>query len=238
MPEDGRLPRAEPNSGSSAARSGRPRQLSDHAATHLRGLIISGALAPGETVRPEYVGELLGVSTTPAREALQLLRAEGFLILSPGRGFTVAPLTGDDIRDLFTAQSLLAGELAARAAVNAEPSGLSELEAVHHELIAAARRGDNSALETKNHEFHRHINRLAGSRKLQWALSVLTRYVPREFYATIPGWPEATVADHEAIVDELRARRPDAAREAMRQHIRNAGELLAEHFDRRTGGNG
>jgi len=210
-------------------------QLSDHAAAHVRALIMSGALRPGMSVRPEAVGEDLGISTTPAREALQLLRAEGFLELAPGRGFTVAPLTGDDIRDLFTTQALLAGELAARAAEAATESDVAELEALHHELIAAARRQDTEGLETKNHEFHRHINRLAGSRKLRWALGLVTRYVPRQFYASIPGWPAATVSDHEAILAGIRNGDPARARSAMHEHIVHAGELLAQNFDSRAG---
>lgn len=210
------------------------RQLSDHAASHVRALIMSGTLLPEMSVRPETVGEQLGISTTPAREALQLLRAEGFLELAPGRGFTVAPLTGNDVRDLFTTQALLAGELAARAAGEASASDLAELEALHHELIAAARRLDTQGLEAKNHEFHRHINRAAGSRKILWALSVVARYVPREFYASIPGWPEATVTDHGEILAGLRERDADRARRAMHQHVVHAGELLAQHFDSRA----
>lgn len=211
------------------------RQLADVAAEQMRALIISGGLQPGASVRPEYVGELLGISTTPAREALQRLRAEGFLDLAPGRGFTVAPLTGDDIRDLFTAQGLLAGELAARAAAHASEDSVAELEALHHELIAAAERANTAGLENKNHEFHRAINRMAASRKIQWGLSLFSRYVPREFYGSIPGWSAATVEDHGAILEALRAGDADSARRLMVEHISHAGELLATHFDARRG---
>lgn len=209
------------------------RQLSDAAAAHLRALIISGELAPGSGIRPDFVGELLGTSTTPAREALQLLRVEGFLELSPGRGFTVAPLVGDDIRDLFTAQSLLAGELAARAATRITAEQLSHLTELHSELIAAAQRGDTTGLETMNHEFHRLINDAGGSRKILWGLSLFTRYVPRQFYGTIDGWPAATADDHEEILHSLAERAPGRARETMAAHIIHAGELLAAHFDAR-----
>lgn len=210
------------------------RQLSDQAAEHLRAFIMSGALVPGQSVRPETVGAQLNISTTPAREALQLLRAEGFLDLTPGRGFTVAPLTGDDIRDLFTVQALLAGELAARAARAATDSDLAELEALHLELVAESRRGNTAGLEQKNHEFHRLINRLAGSRKVLWALSLVVRYVPREFYGSIPGWSAATTDDHGELLIALGERNPERARTAMQAHIVHAGELLAANFDSRT----
>lgn len=195
---------------------------------------MSGELSPGTPVRPETVGELLDISATPAREALQLLRAEGFLTLQPGKGFRVAPLNGNDIRDLFLTQSLVAGELAARAARQGTEEEIRELQALHHELIAAAARGDIVTLEAKNDAFHRQINMMAKSRKILWALSVSVRYVPRQFYGSIPGWPSATVNDHDAILLAIRDRDAERARAAMSEHIVHSGELLATHFDSRV----
>ena len=216
-------------------REARParQHLSAAAATHVRGLIMSGSLRPGQIVRPETVGEELGISATPAREALQALKVEGFLTSLPGRGFQVAPLTGQDIRDLFSAQALIAGELAARAASNATGADVRELDALHHELIAAAARGDEILLEEKNHRFHRQINLTASAPRIAWTLAILTRYVPHRFYAEIPGWPEATVADHSSVLEAIRSRDPAEARTAMQDHVIHAGALLADHFDAR-----
>lgn len=210
-------------------------QLSDKAATYVRGLIMSGQLRPGDGVRPETVGAALGISATPAREALQALRVEGFLMVLPRQGFQVASLTGQDIRDLFQAQALIAGELAARAADDASDEQIGELRALHHELIAAAARADHLQVEQKNHQFHRQINLMAAAPKIVWVLKLLTRYVPHHFYAEIPGWLEATVEDHGQLVDGICGRDPARARAAMQDHITHAGELLATHFDQRTG---
>ena len=209
-------------------------QLSEKATAHIRGLIMSGELRPGALVRPETVGEDLGISTTPAREALQALRVEGFLELVPRRGFVVGPLTGQDIRDLFQVQALIGGELAARAACKATIDDVAELEALHHELIAAAARNDHERLEEKNHAFHREINLLADSRKIVWLLGLVTRYVPRQFYSSISGWPRATMDDHAELLQGIKEKDPEATRVAMQHHIVHAGELLAAHFDARV----
>lgn len=208
--------------------------MSDQASAYVRGLIMSGELRPGTQVRPEMIGDALGISTTPAREALQSLRVEGFLDLWPRKGFQVAPLTGHDIRDIFCVQALIGGELASRAASRAGDSDLAELEALHYELIAAAARRDEALLEEKNHAFHRTINLLADSRKVVWVLGLVTRYVPRQFYAKIAGWPQATSNDHARVLESLKGRNPEAARTAMQEHIVHAGELLAAHFDKRV----
>lgn len=209
----------------------RPRlQLGDEAASYLRDQITSGVLAPGAHVRPEALAAELGISSTPAREALQGLRAEGFLALAPRRGFTVAQLTGDDIRDVYLAQAWVAGELASRAA-KADSSVIDEIEEIHRELTEVAERGDLVALQEQNHLFHRAINHASGAPKLAWLIQLLSHYAPSRFYATIQGWAQATIADHTGIVDALRAGDPDRAREEMRNHVLRAGELLALHVD-------
>jgi len=209
-------------------------QLSDEASGYVRGLIMSGELPPGTAVRAETIGAALGISATPAREALKALRVEGFLELIPRRGFQVAALTGQDVRDLFTVQALIAGELAARTARVATPDDLAELEALHHELIAASARANLDLLEEKNHAFHREINLIAGAPKMIWALGLMTRYVPRQFYSSIPGWPQATVDDHAQLLAGIRARDGQATRAAMQAHVEHAGELLAAHFEEST----
>jgi DNA-binding GntR family transcriptional regulator len=209
-------------------------QLSDGAAAYVRDLIMSGQLPPGQSVRPEVIGAALGISTTPAREGLQALRVEGFLQLLPRRGFIVAPLTGQDIRDLFTAHALIAGELAARASDLANDSDIAELDALQHELLAAAQRRDLMLLEEKNHAFHRQINRIADARKIAWVIGLVDRYVPRLFYSSIEGWPQATADDHSTILEAIRSHDHDAARSAMSRHIIHSGDLLATQFDKRT----
>lgn len=205
-------------------------RLSDEAATHVRELIISGNLKPGEFIRPEAIADELGVSTTPAREGLLTLQSEGFLHVEPRRGFIVSPLSSDDVSDTFVAQALLAGELAARAAVNITARDVKVLTQIQERLEAAAKRDDLDEVEQQNYEFHRLIYRIADAPKILWLLRASLRYAPRRFYPTIGGWPQATIHDHHAILEALRKSDADAAREATNSHIRNAGRLLAEHL--------
>lgn len=209
------------------------KQLSDEVASYLRERIVAGELAPGTSVRAEAVGELLSVSATPVREALHTLKVEGFLELIPRRGFIVASLRAKDIRDIFEAHALIAGELAARATANIRAEELKTIQQIHDEVLAAARDDDTDLLEQKNHEFHRFIYQLADSERLKWALNAFLRYVPRAFYAQIQGWPDTTIRDHTEIMEAMIEEDPEAARQTMGQHIRNSGEKLAEYFEKR-----
>jgi DNA-binding GntR family transcriptional regulator len=211
-------------------------QLGDVAAAYLRDQITSGNLVAGAPVRPETIADELGISTTPAREALQALRAEGFLDLAPRRGFTVAKLDGNDIRDMFLVQSMVAGELAARAATRATPETIAALDRIHAELIDAASRGDLTALEELNHQFHREINLAAEAPRLAQVIRLVSRFAPRRFYASIAGWPETTVSDHSTLLEAIRRGDADTARREMAEHVHHAGEQLAQHVDSRIAG--
>lgn len=206
-------------------------QLNDEAAAYVRELIMTGQLSPGEFIRIDRIARDLGVSTTPIREGLLALRGEGFVQLERRRGFVVAPLSADDIRDIFIAQSVLAGELAARASERLTDAQFRDLTLLQEALTVASATGEVARLEALNHQFHRTINHIAAAPKVAWLLSVGTRYVPRRFYATVTGWPEASTEDHAAILLALSQRDPRAARESMSSHVRHAGELLATHLE-------
>lgn len=208
-------------------------QLGDEAAAYLRDQITSGNLPAGAPVRPETIAEELGISTTPAREALQALRAEGFLDLAPRRGFTVARIDGNDVRDMFLVQSMVAGELAARAASNATPELVARMQQIHDDLISAAKRDDLAKLEELNHAFHREINLAADAPRLAWVIKLVARYAPSRFYASINGWPETTVHDHNGLLEAITKRDAEMARAEMVEHVRRAGEQLASHVDAR-----
>jgi DNA-binding GntR family transcriptional regulator len=207
------------------------RQLSDEVASYVRELIMSGHLQSGDFIRQERIAEELGLSATPVREGLLSLKGEGFVQLKPRRGFVVAPLSASDIRDLFTAQALLAGELVARAAARMDAVELRELNDLHKALRKAAAAGDGDQVESLNHDFHRRINLVADAPRLAWMLSISSKFAPRRFFATIPGWSKASAQDHAAIIKAITERDADAARAAMMRHMENAGELLAANFE-------
>jgi DNA-binding GntR family transcriptional regulator len=215
-----------------------PLRLSDVAADHIRELIVSGQLPAGQFIRPETVAEELGISATPVREGLLQLQTEGFVTIAPRRGWSVSALSQEDVSDIYEAQALLGGELAARAAVRCGEQTIVLLESLQSQLEAAAALRDYEDVERLNHQFHEAIYRAGGSRKLRWLLKPTLAYAPRKFFAAVEGWPEASAADHCAIIDHLRAGEPEKARDAMAQHIRKAGQLLSKHLAADVGARG
>ena len=81
--------------------------LADDAISKLQRLILLGDLAPGSAVRERDMAELLGISRTPLREAIQQLAVEGLIEYSATRRPFVADPTIDDIRQGMTVMASL-----------------------------------------------------------------------------------------------------------------------------------
>jgi DNA-binding GntR family transcriptional regulator len=206
-------------------------QLSEEVAVHIRDLIMAGTLRPGERLRLEDLAARLGVSITPVREALLTLRGEDMVELQPRRGYVVAPMSRQDIEDVFALQANLAGELAARASRRTNDEQLTELHEVQARLRVAVAEARLSELEQLEFGFHRLINRVTESRKLARFLHAATRYTPHRFYASDPAWRANMLSDHQALLEALAARDPEAARAAMARHFTDGAERLVKHLD-------
>lgn len=206
-------------------------QLSEEVAAALRGRIMSGELRPGARIRLEEVAAQLGVSITPVREALLTLRGEDMVELEPRKGYVVAPLSQQDILDVFQLQGDIAGELAARVAGRITEAQLAELVLADRALARATRARRVADIERAEYEFHRTVNRMAQARKLSWFLHTATRYTPARFYSADPAWRAGMRAAHEELLAAFAQSDPAAARAAMTRHFTDGADRLVKHLD-------
>lgn len=211
----------------------RRQQLPEEVAGYVRELIITGSVRPGEFMRMERIAEAVGVSNTPVREGLLLLRSEGLVELVPRRGFVVSPFSRRDVRDLFWAQAQLASELAARAARKVMPEQLAELEVIMTRYDTAVADGDQDRISELGYLFHRRINLAAGSHRLALLLSSFVRQLPNRFYATIESQVSTGGDDHALLLESLRRRDARKARTLMERHIMARGDYLIEILEQR-----
>lgn len=208
-------------------------QLPEEVAGYVRELIVTGAVRQGEFLRMERIAEAVGVSNTPVREGLLILRSEGLVELVPRRGFVVSSYSQQDVRDLFWTQAQVARELAARAATKITPEQLAELEVILAQYEAAVAKGDENQIGDLGHFFHRRINLAADSHRLALLLSSVVRQLPNRFYAAIETRVSTDGDDHELLMDALRCRDARKAKSLMERHIVARGEYLIEILEQR-----
>jgi|SRR5579862_9594408 len=205
-------------------------QLKDEAAAHIRELIVSGQVPPGQLIRLAPLAARVGASITPVREALLLLAQDGWVVQEPNRGFRVVPITRRDIADTYLVQAFVCGELTARAARAIDSERLSVLRELDAEINAHTD-DDPGFLERANYDLHNTIYAAADSDRLAWFVRAASRFVPRRFWGMIPGWLEHNRAGHAAVINALAEHDAEGARTAMNEHIVYAGELLLKHLD-------
>jgi DNA-binding GntR family transcriptional regulator len=206
-------------------------QLRDDAAAHIRELIISGQVAPGTLLRLAPLAKRIQASITPVREALLLLSQDGWLAQEPNRGFRVASLEREDVCDAYLVYSFAAGELARRAALTVGVDETAEMRRLDAEIQALGDGDDEHRVEELNYALHDVIWRASDSPRVLWLVNAASRFVPRRFWPTIPGWLEFNRTGHRPIIDALERGDADESGRLMSEHISRAGELLLSHLD-------
>jgi DNA-binding GntR family transcriptional regulator len=220
------------------------RSMREEVQQRLRDAILSVRFQPGQALSENEIVDMLHVSRTPVREAIQRLTNEGLIHVVPQVGTFVARMSLARIREaLFMREAI---ECAALARV---PPGLAgDDEKLLRRIVGDHRRAirdeDAAAIFAADDAFHRGLLELAG-------VPGVWRYVreAREMHRRVRALSHAqydsarrSVAQHVRVVAELAAGRNHSAIELLRDHIRmNAAfaESIArehpEYFDAEGG---
>lgn len=197
-------------------------------------MIVSGDLAAGARLNEVALADRLGVSRTPIREALSQLVAEAFALQIPRRGFFVATLSAEEIRQLYPMRQLLDPE-ALRLAGVPSSERLDRLSKLNGEIARATRAERVIALDDRWH-----LELVAGcpNRILLDQIRLFMRRTLRYELAYMSDNENVGVAtgEHEAILDWLRAGDLEAACEALRRNMSSATEPLLTWLASREAG--
>jgi DNA-binding GntR family transcriptional regulator len=184
----------------------------------LKRRAISFGLRPGEHLNEGEIARLLGVSRTPLREALNRLRADGFVNFSPNQGFFRKPLEAKEIFDLWEFRLHIETE-AARLAVE-RGSDEAVLEIVRYLDQGGEDRPERTVEElvALDEGFHERIMALTGNAEMLLVLRNLNariRYVRIDLQAR----RETKHAEHRQIIQALRERDQERCAALLYRHI-------------------
>jgi DNA-binding GntR family transcriptional regulator len=205
--------------------------LAEQAYDTLKRDIISCKLRPGQLVIEGDLAAQYGMSKTPIREALNLLRREGFVQTLPRRGTLVTPIDVQDVQHTFLLRMLLEPEAAALAAMRAtgqQLKALAELSDATDGGKSSKRPAPGDALRL-NRQFHIAIAEASGIPRLAEMVASLHEEVER-FYNTerVQGAGDPTGRHHHELVEAIVTGDPDRARTLMADSIRASRQHLIE----------
>ena len=196
----------------------------------LREDIISGRLSAGSLLRQQQLAERFGISRMPVREALYRLEAEGFIAFTPNKGATVAPVSADDLREIYemrTAAETLALRLALPELTNAQIARAEDLQAE----MEKAPVGEFGLL---NAAFHNMLYAPCARPRLLAHIENLSNAADRYLRVTIGTLDYAAKShrEHRLLLEACRRRDETEAIRCLTQHIEEGGQIL---YSRLTG---
>lgn len=189
----------------------------------IRRALLSGAMKPGEIYSANSLAARLGVSNSPAREAMMSLVNKGLLELVRNRGFRVVELTDRDKREVYDLRRLIEVEAVRRVAgagLGAEQAEL--LRALAGQTVAAAGGDDMVDYLEADQRFHAALVGLLENGR--WTAIVENlRDQSRINGSYNPlrerGQLETSAREHQAIAEAVIAGDQSRAAELMTRHL-------------------
>lgn len=208
----------------------RPTLVRDGVYDHLRRAVLDGDFLPGERLGEAELGQRLGVSRTPVREAVMRLTQEGLLVAEANKGVRVRQVSAEEARATYVVREELDGLAAALAAANHTAEDARHLEEALARL-GAARTEDYRVQTRLDLAFHAAVTAAAHNLPLAELARGLEQRVAliKHQTRTYNAHPD-TAAGHAAILAAVLSRDAEAAREAARRHVRTFAPLVLENL--------
>jgi len=202
----------------------------------IKSQIKKGILKPGEKLPSEReLADQLGVSRASVREAIQALAFSGYLEVIQGKGTYILEMATqyDKIVNFFSefsnysldylmeARIMLEGEFARLAALNASQEEIDVIERVFNEIASSK---DLNTFFVKDLEFHLTIAKATHNPIMNGLMKIIGEMLYKETRKIIEiskDTRENTIETTRELVQAIKKRNAEQARELMSKHIRN-----------------
>jgi DNA-binding GntR family transcriptional regulator len=201
----------------------------------LRAAIVRGRLPPGTALSEAAISTTLGISRTPAREALALLADEQLVLIYPQVKTVVAPVRRSLIDEGRFVRSTLECSSHAELVRMVTPQQLDSLAALVAMQRQVAAKGDVEGFFKLDEEMHRSMFEFAGREHVWMMLQGVKRHFDRVRWLLLERvayHARRAQEEHEAIVDRLFARDAAGLTEAVSHHINAITGHMKELRDR------
>ena len=231
----------------------KPKKVSSQIAEQIRSSILAGDFSPGDKLPPEReLAEMFGVSRPSVREALNVLASSGLVMSYQGGGTVVMSLvetsSGNPLSELIRVEQERALDVievrkgleswtAFYAAERALPEDLRRME----EIVAAMKRNLEGLSPSEDLDANLHIVIARATHNIVWlhlmqslfdAMKEFQQGVWRAVYLT--GEDHHLLYDHHRIIVEaIKARNAEAARDAMLTHLTFAEQHSTAYITRK-----
>ncbi|MBN3758223.1 GntR family transcriptional regulator [Paraburkholderia sp. Tr-20389] len=203
--------------------------LRELALEKMRTAILEAHFHPGERLVERSLCEELGVSRTVVREVLRHLETEGLVDSIPNQGPIVALLDSDTAAEIYEIRALLEGDAAMACALHADEAVFANLADCIARIQQAFDMHAHQTVRELTTAFYEQMFH-GGGKKVAWEIvQTLNARINRLRAMTIASDDRGRQAVQEmnCILDALRARDGQRAREAATAHVARVADIAA-----------
>ena len=199
--------------------------IAETAYRQIRADIIFGRLAPDERLKLERLKTQYGASVSTLREILNRLASEGLVVAEGQRGFEVAPVSPENLREIAALRLLLECHALELSFAVGDMDWEGRVVAAHHKLHQMVLRmisGDRSVTKDWKRydwEFHQALISACGSRTLmETHAAIFDKYLRYQMISlTFRG--QIAADEHRQMLESALKRDAKSAQEVLRRHV-------------------
>jgi DNA-binding GntR family transcriptional regulator len=181
------------------------KSLKEQVYEYLREQIHLYKLQPGSVINMDATSKKLGISKTPLRDALIQLEMEGFVTIAPRRGIYVNGLTLDDIKEYYQIIGALESSALNDSFEKITDTVVTKMKKLNKEMLESIQKNNFDLFYKKNLEFHNTFIDLSQNKNLVKIVNNLKKrlYDFPSHIKWIKEWEEASLKEHQALIDAL-----------------------------------
>jgi GntR family carbon starvation induced transcriptional regulator len=210
-------------------RSEQNEAVGDDGYRRIRSDVIFGRLRPGQKLKLDGLKEAYGVSVSTLREVLSRLAAEGLVLAEGRRGFEVAPVSMENLKELAELRVLLESHAMQVSFAKADVEWEGRVVSAHHKLASTERLmekglGELEQWKRYDGEFHQALISNCGSRVLMETHALVFDKYFRYQMLAFQYRGEEPAKQHKALLASALKRDAEAAKTVLRAHVNNCVE--------------
>lgn len=207
-----------------------PSTIAERIYERLRDMILRAEIAPGEKLLPGRLSQMLGVSSTPIREALRLLEQANLVEITPRKGAIVRPImSAKQVEDLYTVRLALE-QLAIRQVTATNPHrSWEDLQQTVENYARAVEQDDFETALAMDMRFHSLLIQASGNEILQDIFARLENQIQilRRMDRGAMRRQQSR-KDHQMILRALKRKDYDSAHAVLESHILTGKKHVVE----------
>ena len=200
-----------------------PKTLSQSVYNHLKEAIISNAIKSGEKLHEKEIAELFQVSSTPVREAIFMLGAEGLVTIKSHKEVVVKEISHEELKEIFQVLSVLESFAVSLAMDNICSEDLKEIDELQNEMTSYCKKTSIEKYCELNRAIHNRLWEFVPNEFLRKTLHSINnqfqRYSYAQYYALEkPGALKKSLREHEEILVALKTKSKRRLKTLLAKH--------------------